>query len=116
MEENRTILEVMGNNLKAARTSKGYTQEKLAEAVGVSDKFISMAERGVSGLSVTSIVGICIVLGIEPNALFSGIVNNNKDDIDSLIKDNISLLSLDDKCFIKDVLKYIFEKNEKGNR
>ena len=115
MEENRTILEVMGNNLKAARTSKGYTQEKLAEAVGVSDKFISMAERGVSGLSVTSIVGICIVLGIEPNALFSGIVNN-KDDLDSLIKDKISLLSIDDKFFVKDVLKYIFEKNEKGNR
>ena len=115
MEENKTILEVMGNNLKAARTSKGYTQEKLAEAVGVSDKFISMAERGVSGLSVTSIVGICMVLGIEPNALFSGIVNY-KDELDSIIKDKISLLSNDDKFFVKDVLKYIFEKNEKGNR
>lgn len=115
MEESKYILEIIGNNLKAARTLKGYTQEKLAEAVGVSDKFISMAERGVSGLSVTSIVGICKVLDIEPNALFSGIINyDNK--FDSLIRDKFSLLSNDDKYFVKDVLKYIFEKNEKGYR
>lgn len=115
MEESKYILEIIGNNLKAARTLKGYTQAKLAEELNVSDKFISMAERGESGLSVTSIVGICKVLGIEPNALFSGIINyDNK--FDSLIRDKFSLLSNDDKYFVKDVLKYIFEKNEKGYR
>ena len=115
MEENKSILEIIGNNLKAARTLKGYTQARLAEELNVSDKFISMAERGESGLSITSLVGICKILDIEPNALFSGIIDYNNE-LDSLIKDKFSLLSNDDKYFVRDVLKYIFDKNETGNR
>lgn len=114
-EESKFILEIIGKNLKTARTSKHMTQEELAECINVSDKFISMAERGLSGLSVTSIVNICRILNIEPNALFSGIVNYN-DDLDLLIKDKISLLSTDDKYFVRDVFRYILNKNERWNR
>ena len=111
-EESNFILEKIGNNIKTARNARVMTQDYLAEQLNVSDKFISMAERGVSGLSITSIVNICKILHIEPNALFSGIIDYN-DDLDEFIKEKVSLLSNNDKYFVKDVIKYIFEK---GNR
>ncbi len=112
MEESKWILEIIGNNLKTARTLKGLTQEQLAEELDTSDKFISMVERGQSGLSITSIVNICKFLNIEPNTLFNGITNFTNDR-DTLIKNKISLLSNEDKDFLIDVLKYILNR---GNR
>lgn len=109
MEESKWILEIIGNNIKAARTLKGITQEQLAEEMRVSDKFISMAERGASGLSLTSIVNLCKFLDMEPNTLFNGIVNFTED-IDTQIKNQISLLSHQDKIFLLDVIKYILSK------
>lgn len=112
MEENQTILEIMGNNLKTARTLNGVTQNNLAEKIEVSDKFISMAERGISGLSVTSIVNICKILNIEPNALFNGTLdyNNNKD---TIIKNKLTLLSDEDKDFVINVIEYIIKRGSK---
>ena len=42
MKENKEILITIGQNLKNARNSKGYTQEQMAEQLNVSSKFISM--------------------------------------------------------------------------
>ncbi len=36
----------LGDRLRAGRSAKGLTQAKLAEAVGVSNNYISMLERG----------------------------------------------------------------------
>lgn len=46
MKENKEILVTIGKNLENSRTSKGYTQEQMAEQLNVSSKFISMIERG----------------------------------------------------------------------
>ena len=48
MNENVNILKVIGDNIRIARTQKGFTQSKLAELLNTSDKFISMTERGAS--------------------------------------------------------------------
>lgn len=44
MDGNKDVLQIIGNNIKIARNQKNYTQSKLAEKLGVSDKFISLAE------------------------------------------------------------------------
>mgnify|MGYP002989823292 CR=1 FL=1 len=76
MRENKEILVTIGQNLKNARNSKGYTQEQMAEQLNVSSKFISMIERGCSGLSITNLTNICKILDIEPNSLFNGVLNS----------------------------------------
>ena len=38
---NINILKVIGDNIRIARTQKGFTQSKLAELLNTSDKFIS---------------------------------------------------------------------------
>lgn len=111
MEEER-ILQIIGNNIKTAREAKEFTQAELAENLDKTDKFISMLERGVSGLSVMSIVDICKSLNIEPNTLFNGILNYN-DDKDKYIMNSLSILKNEDKEFLINVIEYVLNKNSK---
>lgn len=112
MDENLNILQVIGENIRIARTQKGYTQGKLAELLNTSDKFISMLERGASGLSMTSLVNLCNVLNIEPNYLFNGVIKYS-DDEDTCIINNLSTLTSEDKSFLIGVMNYIIQKGSK---
>ena len=109
MKENKEILVTIGKNLKNARTSKGYTQEQMAEQLNVSSKFISMIERGCSGLSITNLTNICKILNIEPNSLFNGVLNYT-DSKDEYITNALSTLAKGDKEFLISVIEYILKK------
>ena len=72
MDENikKEILIQFGNNLRNARVEKGYSQEKLANEIGVEISQISRIERGVINTSVTTIFHISRALNISPGQLF----------------------------------------------
>ena len=112
MIDNDKILKIIGNNIKIARRQKGYTQERLAEELNTSDKFVSMIERGASGLSITNIVNLCKILNIEPNTLFNGIVDYSNDK-DTYIVNSLSTLTSADKDFIISVIQYVLKKGNK---
>ena len=65
------IVKILGNNIKQVRTLEGISQEKLAEKIGKSAHFISLLERGESGLSVTTVIGICKALNTDANTIFA---------------------------------------------
>ncbi len=110
MRENKEILVTIGQNLKNARNSKGYTQEQMAEQLNVSSKFISMIERGCSGLSITNLTNICKILDIEPNSLFNGVLNYT-DSKDEYITNALSTLANEDKEFLISVIEYVLKKS-----
>lgn len=112
MDENVNILKVIGENIRIARTQKGFTQSKLAELLNTSDKFISMTERGSSGLSLSNLVSLCNILDIEPNVLFKGIIKYSNDE-DTYILNNLSTLTKEDKAFLIEVMNYIIHKGSK---
>lgn len=112
MIDNDKILKIIGNNIKVARRQRGYTQERLAEELNTSDKFVSMIERGASGLSITNIVNLCRILNIEPNTLFNGIVDYSNDK-DTYIVNSLSTLTSADKDFIISVIQYVLKKGNK---
>lgn len=106
------ILQKIGNNIKTARQLKGFTQEKLAERLSKSVNFVSLVERGKSGIGIKTIIDICNILDIEPNSLFNGIVNySNKKD--KVIVDSISSLASDDKDIVINLIEYIMNKGSK---
>ncbi len=106
------ILQKIGNNIKTARQLKGFTQEKLAEQLNKSVNFVSLVERGKSGIGIKTIIDICNILDIEPNSIFGGIVNyENKKD--KMIIDSISSLANDDKEIVINLIEYIMEKGSK---
>lgn len=59
-----------GKRLRQIRRSADITQEQLAEAVGVSVKFIGNIERGTASPSFETLEKIAEVLGVEVGELF----------------------------------------------
>ena len=106
------VLEQIGKNIKTARLLKGYTQEYVAEKLDKSTNFVSLLENGKTGLSVNSIVGICNILSIDPNAIFNGLINYDFKN-DKFIINNISSLSNEDKKAVSNLIEYILKKNNK---
>ena len=75
-------LKESGMRIKAMRKSKGITQEKLAEEVGLSLEAISKIERGIRGASVEVLYDISryfdtemeyVAFGIKKTVDFYGI-------------------------------------------
>ena len=62
----------MGEQIARLRMERSYTQEQLADQIGVSTQFLSDAERGVTGMSVNTIVKLCGVLNISADFLLLG--------------------------------------------
>lgn len=71
VDNNSNIAKIIGRNIKQVRSLEGISQEKLAELIGKSSHFISLLERGESGLSVSTVIDICRVLHTDTNTLFA---------------------------------------------
>ncbi|MFT6638387.1 MAG: transcriptional regulator with XRE-family HTH domain [Flavobacterium sp.] len=59
-----------GNNLRRIRLEKGYTQEQLANELGVEISQISRIERGVISTSIYTLYQFKLVLDIDLNEFF----------------------------------------------
>lgn len=68
-EENEKILQIIGNNLKKYRLQNGFTQEALAEKVGISTTFYANIERGGRGMSIFTLKKLSEALGISADYL-----------------------------------------------
>ena len=55
MYNEKEILKQLGRNVKAERVRLGYSQEALAEKMGVNREFISRIERGIQNMSLVKI-------------------------------------------------------------
>ena len=72
MKERKEINVQMGKRIQNARESSGYTQEKLADKVGVSIQYISDLERGIVGTSVPTLIKICKTLCTSSDYILMG--------------------------------------------
>ena len=59
----------VGHQIKKARESAGCTQDKFAELIGMGTKNVSAIERGVVGVSLSTIKKICETLHISSDSL-----------------------------------------------
>ena len=92
----KTSLIKIGKNIQKIRKSNGYTQEKLAEEIEVSVRYISDIEQDKSKPSYEVLIKICNVFQISLDQVFSEYLN---------IKENKSMeysLAGFDKLSIKD--------------
>lgn len=62
----------IGNTIKTLRIKEGYTQQSLADILGVTDKAVSKWERGISAPDISLINKISDVLNIDTNNLIDG--------------------------------------------
>lgn len=60
---------LVGENVRARRLEKGWTQEELAEASGFSQQYLSGLEQGRRNPTVVTLFELAQTLEIEPAAL-----------------------------------------------
>ena len=72
MKERKEINIQIGRRIQKARETSGYTQEKLADKVGVSIQYISDLERGIVGTSVPTLIKICNTLCVSSDYILMG--------------------------------------------
>ena len=71
-EERHKLNFEIGARCREARVHAGYTQEQLAEAIDTSTQFLSDAERGVTGMSLLTIIKLCTTLSISSDYILFG--------------------------------------------
>lgn len=100
-------LKVIGQNIKQIRLLKNLTQEELAEKLDKSINFISLIERGESGISISTIIDICNALQINSDELFNGLIDKQVVTDDAFITNSLNMFNREDKKIVKAVIDYI---------
>lgn len=70
------IDKILGEIFKEYRVKNKLTQEKIAEKLGISVKYISRIENGTGGVKVETLVNYMNILCISPNVLFERLIIN----------------------------------------
>lgn len=66
-------VERFGENVRAARKAKGWTQEDLAYESGLASVQVSRIERGVREIRLTTLVRLLVALDAPPDLLLNGL-------------------------------------------
>lgn len=84
MEKNSKLI---GIRIMQKRKEKGYTQEELAELLGISNGHLSCVERGCYLPTTQNLFKLCDILGETPNYYLIGEISVKREtSIISLIK------------------------------
>lgn len=75
----------LGKRIKQQRIMARMTQEKLAEASGISLSFLGHIERGTRKASLDTVVKICNALKVSPNLLLQDSLEGD------MLSDNMGL-------------------------
>ena len=72
MREKKEINVEIGARARQAREQANMTQERLAERLECSPQFISDMERGVVGISLSTLKKLCLTLGVSSDSILFG--------------------------------------------
>jgi len=70
MEDVNRIYQKIGKNLRKYRLLKGFSQEELAEQLGVNSKYIGHVERFERYVGLKKLIKLSFILEIELKDLF----------------------------------------------
>ncbi len=107
----KTSVIKIGKNIQKIRKSNGYTQEKLAEAVEVSVRYISDIEQDKSKPSYENLIKICNVFQVSLDQIFSEYINTKENKSMEYSLAGFDKLSKKDKETIENLIMY-FNKSK----
>lgn len=73
MEQQVQIVKRFGQNVRAARLARGWTQEDLAYRTGLAPVQVSRVERGVREIRLTTLISLLVGLEMQPADLLDGL-------------------------------------------
>ena len=106
MATKKEINILVGINIKREREKAGLTQDQFSEMLGIGSKSLSAVERGVVGISLTTLLKICDLLSVSTNTSLKE--NCKKNNIQN-ITDQLERLSPSQFEIAEDMLNKLFE-------
>ncbi len=110
-EKKVDIDKVLGEIFKEYRVKNKLTQEKIAEKLGISVKYISRIENGTGGVKVETLVNYMNILGISPNVIFENLIVNDNLKPQMLLSKKASELPDDKINFVISVIDLLEKMN-----
>ena len=101
MDGRKDLNVLVGANIKREREKAGFTQDQFSELLGIGSKSLSSIERGVVGVSLTTLLRICDILHISGNVLLYE--QARKNDVDSIAL-QLNMLSAEQFEIASDVM------------
>lgn len=101
------IDKIFGKILKTYRLKKGYTQEVMAEKLGISLKYISRIENGYSGIKTRTLINYMNILGITPNTIYKEFIHNEKIKKQIEISEKLNDLPEEKLIFISTIIELL---------
>ena len=106
MRDKKEINIQIGNKIKAARERAGLTQQEFGELVSLGTKNVSVIERGVAGITVSTLKRICEKLSISSDFILFG--DNEKNDV-AYLSEKLKRLTPEQFKIIETLLNQIFK-------
>ena len=100
-----------GENIANIRKRSGYTQEQLAELLGISKSYLAHVEQGDVQFSVDTLWRFVSLLHVSADEVFFGRGMSSKVQEILMMLDESSISSLDKIC---EILHIIVEKEQPG--
>jgi XRE family transcriptional regulator, regulator of sulfur utilization len=72
-EERTPEAELFGAAVRRLRLERGLSQERLAEGAGVSQRYLSVLERGENSPTLNVVFRLCEALDISPSKLLDDV-------------------------------------------
>ena len=98
------IDKTFGKILKDFRLKHNYTQEVMAEKLGISLKYISRIENGYSGIKTRTLINYMNILGITPNTIYKEFMTNKEIIKQINISEKLNQLSEEKLNFVDDMI------------
>lgn len=72
-EDRRPEAELFGTTVRRIREQRGLSQDRVCEAAGLSQRYLSALERGENSPTLTVILQLCNALGVSPSELLDDV-------------------------------------------
>lgn len=79
-----------GERIRQARKAHRYTQAEVAEMINMSSKNFSQLERGMTGISISSLISLCKCLEVSADYLLFGTENTTNDSAVNILLSQLS--------------------------
>lgn len=99
---------LLGKRIREERLKLGFTQEKLAEQVDVTDSYIGQIERGERSLSLETLVKISNILGVTIDYLLGDSVKIEDKELYAELLQILNKRSSGEKRMALDIVKLMF--------
>lgn len=113
MQQKKEINIEIGSRVQEIREKRGLTQECFAELLDVGVQHVSKMERGVTGMSLTTLKNICQILNISADYLLMGIGSTKED---NWFSQQLHVLPADQTALVENAMTKILQALELANK